>query len=57
MKAEGRAEMLLDVLEDRFGGYTDAQRGGVLAADSDRLRQWLLQALHADSVEAALGEP
>lgn len=55
-RVEGRVEMLLAVLEDRFGGYTDAQRDRVLAADSDCLKKWLLQAVRADSAEAALGE-
>lgn len=55
-RVEGQAEMLLAVLEDRFGGLTEPQRDRILAAGGDQLKEWLLRALHADSVEAALGE-
>lgn len=64
LRAEGRAEgeekgqadMLIAMLEIRFGEVTEAQRARVLAAGSDQLKAWLPRALQADSVEAALGE-
>lgn len=55
-RAEGQVDMLFTVLENRFGGCTEAQRALVLTARSEQLKAWLLRALHADSVEAALGE-
>ena len=50
----GQATALLRQIERKFGPPSDAVRRRVLAADSDRLLEWLDRILVAESVDALL---
>jgi hypothetical protein len=48
---QGRAEMLLLLLDDKFGPVSDEVRAQVQNADPDRLLRWFQQTLKADNIE------
>lgn len=51
-----RREMLLALLEGRFGDVVETKRSKILEADADQLKAWALRVLHADSIDAVFSE-
>jgi hypothetical protein len=51
---EGRAKLLLDQIEYKFGPPTDDIRQRVEEADTDTLREWSKRILSAETLDAIL---
>ena len=50
--AEGKAETLVQILEHRFGGLSDAARARITQAPADELKAWTLRITDVKSPEA-----